>query len=104
MRKHERRYKCNDCDSPFALRADLLRHERSLHGSGSGSGAGAGVSAINNAESFVCSNPNCKTPSKTFNRKDNFMRHSARCAANADRGASASASTASSSEVSPQSS
>jgi hypothetical protein len=95
-RKHERRYKCNDCDSAFSLRADLLRHQRVRHRrKDAGSGANAGANA---AELFVCSNPSCKTPGKTFNRKDNLMRHETRCAASAG----ASASATGSSEASPQ--
>ncbi|KAK4446659.1 hypothetical protein QBC34DRAFT_496707, partial [Podospora aff. communis PSN243] len=73
-RKHERRYKCNSCDSAFALRADLLRHERARHPNPNEKD-GAETSQL-----FLCKNTGCKTPNKVFNRKDNLMRHSARCA------------------------
>jgi uncharacterized Zn-finger protein len=66
-RKHRRRYRCTHCSSAFSLKADLKRHERSVH------------KDIHADQVFICPNPLCSIPEKKFTRRDNFERHARRC-------------------------
>lgn len=63
-RKHDQRYKCDSCHRAFNLRADLLRHESSVH---------------TLASAWRCMNEPCLKPGKVFARKDNFRRHVKTC-------------------------
>lgn len=67
-RKHVRRFKCTACgpDVAFNLRADLERHNRAKHRGGL-------------VEGLKCTVESCKTPSKTWVRKDNLKRHMEGC-------------------------
>jgi uncharacterized C2H2 Zn-finger protein len=63
-RKHDQRYKCDSCHRAFNLRADLIRHESSVH---------------TLASAWRCTNEPCLKPGKVFARKDNFRRHVKTC-------------------------
>jgi hypothetical protein len=58
-RSHVRRYKCEQCDKAFNLRADLNRHQLSKH-------------KPELQQIFHCSAAGC---THTFNRRDNLVRH-----------------------------
>jgi uncharacterized C2H2 Zn-finger protein len=62
-RKHNQRFKCNECDKAFNLRADLNRHKVSVH-------------HYSSESSWRCPNVPC---GKVFFRKDNFQRHVQNC-------------------------
>jgi hypothetical protein len=65
-RKHNKRYKCDDCEQAFGLRKDLERHRATRH------------KALLET-TYHCTNKDCPTPDKKFTRKDNFARHVQRC-------------------------
>jgi uncharacterized Zn-finger protein len=68
-RRHRRRYACELCSSSFSLKADLQRHELTVHRD----------AHFQEAKMWKCSNVGCSVPDKEFWRKDNFTRHVARC-------------------------
>lgn len=61
-RKHNQRFKCDECDKAFSLRADLRRHEATVHKAGS----------TGNFSSYPCPATGCV---QTFLRRDNLLRH-----------------------------
>ncbi|ORY14497.1 hypothetical protein BCR34DRAFT_599052 [Clohesyomyces aquaticus] len=67
-RKHDRRFECSICPMKFNLRADLQRHQRTVH-----------KDSKPPVETFRCPNSWCKKPEQTFTRKDNFDRHVKSC-------------------------
>ncbi|KAF2111374.1 hypothetical protein BDV96DRAFT_602979 [Lophiotrema nucula] len=74
-RKHVRRFGCTEdnCESSFNLKADLKRHERTVH-----------KRAHALQETWRCHNAHCQIPEKLFTRRDNFQRHKTKC--DAERG------------------
>ncbi|KAH7394311.1 hypothetical protein BKA66DRAFT_411035 [Pyrenochaeta sp. MPI-SDFR-AT-0127] len=74
-RKHNLRYTCVVCTVPFGLRADLERHEHTVHSD-----------LFRSERRFWCTVPGCAIPKKEFNRKDNFDRHVERCRRTAAKG------------------
>ncbi|KAH7076195.1 hypothetical protein FB567DRAFT_553151 [Paraphoma chrysanthemicola] len=68
-RKHIRRFNCleGSCEWAFNLKADLQRHQDTVHRSSSSVGG------------FTCANSWCKFPGKVWPRKDNFERHAKEC-------------------------
>ncbi|OAK97319.1 hypothetical protein IQ06DRAFT_43246 [Phaeosphaeriaceae sp. SRC1lsM3a] len=70
-RKHIRRFTCNICSKAFSLNADLTRHKLNVHLERR--------EFRHPTQSYKCSNPGCRTPSKVFLRKDNFERHVRKC-------------------------
>jgi Zn finger protein HypA/HybF involved in hydrogenase expression len=75
-RKHNLRYKCDACAIAFGLMKDLERHRSTIH------------KRLFALETFQCPNKDCATPSKLFDRKDNFLRHVSRCKKMSERLAS----------------
>ncbi|KAH7068733.1 hypothetical protein FB567DRAFT_419157, partial [Paraphoma chrysanthemicola] len=71
-RKHIRRFVCPHCPVSFNLKADLKRHQISVHKLQ----AERSSSAQNQLR---CSNIGCKSAGKVWDRKDNFARHHERC-------------------------
>lgn len=65
-RKHNKRFKCGDCDKAFSLRADLDRHKVNRH-------------RATPERFYHCPNKFCACPNKVFTRKDNYNRHVQRC-------------------------
>ena len=77
-RQHKLRYVCDICVRPFGVRADLERHEHTVHSD-----------LFRSNKRFWCTVPGCKTPTQEWKRKDNFTRHVRSCEARAARVAGA---------------
>lgn len=67
-RKHNLRFACSVCPARFGLRLDLKRHNCTVH-----------EALFGPLEILKCGVAGCATPTKIFNRKDNYMRHVERC-------------------------
>ncbi|KAF2830487.1 hypothetical protein CC86DRAFT_452908 [Ophiobolus disseminans] len=72
-RKHIRRFKCAECNKNFNLRADLIRHAKTVHKAG-----GIGI-ADDETIDLKCPNAGCKSWEKVWDRRDNLVRHIGRC-------------------------
>jgi hypothetical protein len=73
-RKHVRRFQCSVCPKDFNLRADVKRHEKTVHKI-----ANLRPIDIQNSHKLICPNVGCKSKDKVWLRKDNFNRHVQRC-------------------------
>ncbi|CAN9104762.1 unnamed protein product [Alternaria alternata] len=71
-RIHNLRYVCDICARPFGVRADLERHEHTVH-----------AEFFRSLKRSWCTIPGCPTPNKEWKRKDNFTRHVRSCEARA---------------------
>jgi len=77
-RQHKLRHVCDICVRPFGVKADLERHEHTVHSD-----------LFRSNKRFWCTIPGCKTPTQEWKRKDNFTRHVRSCEARAARVAGA---------------
>ncbi|KAF2025856.1 hypothetical protein EK21DRAFT_92893 [Setomelanomma holmii] len=68
QKRHNLRYKCILCTAAFGLRKDLERHKTTVH-----------KDLFRSQTRLFCTNAGCATPTKEFNRRDNFQRHVDRC-------------------------
>ena len=66
-RKHDKRYKCVDCNRVFGLPSDLNRRRNSMRE------AAAGL------PEFICNTEGCSSVRKKWIRKDHFIEHVRRC-------------------------
>ena len=73
-RKHTRRFKCPVCKQGFNLRADLSRHESTVHKTDD-----KGLVDYQSTAGLRCPNVGCKGADRVWDRKDNLMRHVGRC-------------------------